>query len=109
MLKNKLQILAGTLCLVLLFMVGAITENVNATVATKTTAWGIPLSPCAWCGSTQIVQVHHIYPQHLWPERAHDTNNMLCLCSRCHLVLGHRGNWTNAVTNLVKMIEEGKK
>ena len=71
--------------------------------------WGITITPCAWCGATNDIQVHHIYPQHLWPARARDTNNMVCLCPRCHLVLGHRGCWTNAVTNLVIMIREGKK
>lgn len=80
-----------------------------ASVNVHMTEWGIPLAPCAWCGTTNGVEVHHIYPQHLWPDRAHDTNNMICLCPRCHLVLGHRCNWTNAVTNLVQMIKEGKK
>jgi 5-methylcytosine-specific restriction endonuclease McrA len=71
--------------------------------------WGVTVTPCAWCGVTNDIQVHHIYPQHLWPAWAHDTNNMVCLCPRCHLVLGHRGCWTNAVTNLLQMILEGKK
>lgn len=75
----------------------------------NTSEWGIVITPCAWCGVTNNIQVHHIYPQHIWPERAHDTNNMICLCPRCHLVIGHRGNFTNAVTNLVIMIKEGKK
>jgi hypothetical protein len=70
-----------------------------------TSEWGIVVAPCAWCGATNDIEVHHIYPQHLWPERARDTNNMVCLCRRCHFVLGHRGCWTNAVTNLVRMIE----
>lgn len=73
------------------------------------TEWGIPLTPCARCGTTNGIEVHHIYPQHLWPERVHDTNNMICLCRNCHFRFAHRYNWTNAVTNLVRMIKEGKK
>jgi len=75
----------------------------------NTSKWGIVYSPCAWCGKTNNIEVHHVYMQSRWPERAHDTNNMICLCRRCHLVLGHRGCFTNAVTNLIRMIEEGKK
>ena len=71
--------------------------------------WKITLTPCAWCDATRNIEVHHIYPQHLWPERATDTNNMICLCRRCHFVLAHRCNFTNAVTNLVIMIREGKR
>jgi hypothetical protein len=71
----------------------------------STSQWGIVVAPCAWCGATNDIEVHHIYPQHLWPERARDTNNMVCLCRRCHFVLGHRCCWTNAVTNLMRIIE----
>ena len=75
----------------------------------STSKWGIVYSPCAWCETIKKIEVHHIWPQHLYPEYAYDTNRMVCLCRRCHLVLGHRGCFTNAVTNLIKMIEEGKK
>ena len=75
----------------------------------STSKWGIVYSPCAWCGSIKKIEVHHIWPQHLYPQYAYDTNRMICLCRRCHLVLGHRGCFTNAVTNLIRMIAEGKK
>jgi hypothetical protein len=81
----------------------------TSTLPAMTSEWGIVISPCAWCDTRTGIEVHHIQPQHLYPERAHDTNNMICLCRRCHLVLGHRGNFTNAVTNLIIMIKEGKK
>jgi hypothetical protein len=90
---------------VLALLVGIV---VSGPVGSKS-EWGIVITPCAWCGATNDIQVHHIYPQHLYPARAHDTNNMVCLCPRCHLVLGHRGCFTNAVTNLIIMIREGKK
>lgn len=75
----------------------------------STSEWGIVVTPCACCGGTNNIQVHHIYPQHIWPERAHDTNNMICLCQYCHLAIGHQGNFTNAVTNLLIIIKEKKK
>jgi len=75
----------------------------------STSHWGIVVTPCAWCDKTNDIEVHHVYPQHLWPERAKDTNNMVCLCRRCHLVVGHRGCFTNSVTNLIIMIKEGRK
>lgn len=75
----------------------------------STSEWGIVISPCAWCGRTNDIEIHHIWPQRIAPERAHDKSNMICLCRECHYVLGHRKNWTNSVTNLVIMIFEGKK
>jgi len=75
----------------------------------STSSWGVVYSPCAWCGTTKDIQVHHVWPQHLYPEWANDTNRMICLCRRCHLVLGHRGHFTNEVTNLILMIKEGKR
>ena len=78
-------------------------------VGSTSEQWKVVITPCAWCGGTNDLEVHHIYPQHLYPERVHDTNNMVVLCRIDHLRLGHRGNWTNAVTNLLIMIQEGKK
>lgn len=75
----------------------------------KMTSWGVPWAPCAWCGGTKDVNVHHIVPQHVRPDLARDTNNMVCLDRNCHFVLGHRCNWRNSVTNVLRMIEEGKK
>ena len=94
--------------ILLMFLMGVAVSVFSGAIG-STSEWGIVVTPCAWCGATNGIEVHHIYPQHLWPDRAHDTNNMICLCRKCHLVVGHRGNFTNAVTNLSRMIEEGKK
>lgn len=79
----------------------------------ETSSWGIVVSPCAWCGATNNIEVHHIYPQHIWPERAHDTNNMVCLCRTdgkgCHFYIGHHGvRWDYVFTNVINAIKEGK-
>jgi len=71
--------------------------------------WKVVIAPCAWCGETNDLEVHHIFPQHLFPERAHDTNNMVCLCRRCHFTVGHKNNWTNVFTNVMAVIKEGRK
>jgi len=71
----------------------------------STSEWGIVVQPCAWCGATNGIEVHHVRPQHVWPELAHDTNNMVCLCRRCHFTVGHRNNWTNCFTNLRAVLE----
>ena len=82
--------------------------------AGEMSSWGIVYSPCAWCGATNNTEVHHIYPQHLWPERARDTNNMVCLCRTggkgCHFYIGHHGiSWRYIFTNVIAVIKEGRK
>jgi hypothetical protein len=74
----------------------------------STSEWGIVITPCAWCGVTNNLEVHHIWPQHVYPQYAHDTNRMVCLCRRCHLVVGHKGNFTNVFTNIMSVISIGK-
>ncbi len=48
---------------------------------------------CAACGRTKKLQVHHIFPVSVSPERADDPNNMLTMCAKCHLRLGHSGDF----------------
>ena len=70
-------------------------------------SWGVIVQPCAWCGSVKDVEIHHIQPQHLRPDLARDTNNMVSLCRLDHLRVGHRGCFTNSVTNLLLIIKLG--
>jgi type IV secretory pathway VirB2 component (pilin) len=77
----------------------------------STSSWGIVYSPCAWCGETNDLEVHHVYPRHLYPAMERDTNYMVCLCRTngmgCHWWHGHGGtSWTNEVTNLFEIIRE---
>lgn len=101
----RTEIILGILAMLGIIAFAVFAEPVGST----SKRWKVIITPCAWCEATNEIEVHHVYPQHLWPERAHDTNNMICLCPRCHLVIGHRCNWTNCVTNLLNMIREGKK
>jgi len=101
---NKLK---TTLCVMAIALATCVAYAPNVGETSK--QWKVVYVPCEWCETTNNLEIHHIWPQHLYPEYAHDTNRMVCLCRRCHLVLGHRGCFTNAVTNLIKMIAEGKK
>jgi 5-methylcytosine-specific restriction endonuclease McrA len=63
---------------------------------------------CAWCGGTKGLAVHHIVPQHL--GGTDDPSNLITLCFRDHLALGHKNNYrTGQTTNIWRMIEEGKR
>ncbi len=57
---------------------------------------------CEWDGCSGSVHVHHIIPVHIRPDLAANPDNMITLgASRCHLVIGHAGNWgTRYVRNV---------
>lgn len=47
---------------------------------------------CAACGGNKRLQVHHIIPFHLFPEKELDLENLITLCMsplECHIRIGH--------------------
>jgi 5-methylcytosine-specific restriction protein A len=49
---------------------------------------------CAACGRWDKLEVHHIEPVHLNPDRELDPSNLITLCdSPCHIVFGHLMNY----------------
>ena len=54
---------------------------------------------CAVCEGTAKVEVHHLSPFHLSPEKELDPTNLITLCEAkrygltCHLLVGHRGDY----------------
>lgn len=45
---------------------------------------------CAACGRSAKLEVHHIEPVHLSPDKELDPSNLITLCdSPCHLIFGH--------------------
>ncbi len=44
---------------------------------------------CAACGARKGVVPHHVKPFHLFPECELDLDNLITLCPRCHLLIGH--------------------
>lgn len=49
---------------------------------------------CAACGRCTKVEVHHIEPVHVNPNRELDPTNLITLCDDpCHIVFGHLMNY----------------
>lgn len=59
---------------------------------------------CAACGGTVKLQVHHKQPFHLHPDLELEPTNLITLCetvTKCHLKIGHLGNWKSFNPNVV--------
>lgn len=58
---------------------------------------------CAACGRDSKLEVHHIEPVHLNPNRELDPTNLITLCDNpCHILFGHLMNyksWNKDVVN----------
>ena len=58
---------------------------------------------CAACGRTKKLEVHHIEPVHLNPDRELDPSNLITLCDDpCHFIFGHLldyKSWNKDVIN----------
>lgn len=55
---------------------------------------------CEYCGRRGRIQVHHILPVSVRPDLASDSMNLISLCAkRCHITIGHAGNYKNYVEN----------
>jgi 5-methylcytosine-specific restriction endonuclease McrA len=48
---------------------------------------------CEACRAKAKIHVHHVKPFSLWPESELDAANLISLCDRCHLLLGHLGDY----------------
>lgn len=63
---------------------------------------------CALCGGKEKVEVHHIHPFHLHPEKELDPTNLITLCEakkngiNCHLAFGHLGNFKSVNESVEK-------
>jgi 5-methylcytosine-specific restriction endonuclease McrA len=58
---------------------------------------------CQACGTIKDLEVHHIEPVHLVPQKELDVNNLITLCgSRCHLLFGHLMDYKSWNTNVVE-------
>lgn len=57
---------------------------------------------CAACGRNKKLEVHHIEPVHLNPDRELDLDNLITLCDDpCHIVFGHLMNYKSWNKNVV--------
>lgn len=48
---------------------------------------------CVACGTRKSLNVHHVKPVALFPELELDPDNLITLCERDHLHIGHLGDW----------------
>jgi 5-methylcytosine-specific restriction protein A len=62
---------------------------------------------CEACGSTQNLEVHHIEPVHINPDRELDPTNLITLCDKyCHLAIGHLMNYKSFNKNVIEDAEK---
>lgn len=58
---------------------------------------------CAACGRNKKLEVHHIEPVHINPDRELDPTNLITLCDNpCHFVFGHLldyKSWNKEIIN----------
>ena len=78
------------------------TEGARLCGATRSGKWPavmrahLKVQPrCAACGCGEGNQVHHIRPFHVVPDSELDPTNLITLCPRCHLFVGHLGTWAS--------------
>lgn len=63
-------------------------------------------STCYACGRNKNLDVHHIEPVHINPDRELDPTNLVTLCSDpCHLVFGHLLDFKSWNTNVLNDCE----
>lgn len=86
-------------------MIGAVREQLK--VLTRSSGWSKVRKEviqrdkaCRVCGKKKNLQVHHIVPFHILPQRELDKNNLVTLCGRCHLLIGHKDNWKDYNLNV---------
>ena len=48
---------------------------------------------CLACGRRKKLEAHHVVPFHIAPDLELDQANIIALCRRCHLFVGHLGAW----------------
>jgi hypothetical protein len=50
---------------------------------------------CGVGGPKADLDIHHILPVSLWPEKELDPSNLITLCNQhhCHLMIGHLGDY----------------
>lgn len=59
---------------------------------------------CCVCGAKSTT-VHHAKPFHLFPALELEESNLRSMCDRCHLLIGHLGNFQNYNPDIDKHIK----
>lgn len=64
---------------------------------------------CEICWEKMTLEVHHILPFHLFPFKELDWDNLVTLCRRCHLFVGHLDDYKKYNPNCREDIEDWHK
>ncbi len=71
---------------------------------------------CHICGSTKKIELHHIIPRHIAPDKILDESNLLPLCHCCHFKFAHFEDWDDWNPNILEnaisiysIIQDSKK
>jgi hypothetical protein len=58
---------------------------------------------CAACGRKDNLEVHHIIPYHICPDKELDPTNLITLCDKyCHFVFGHLMDYKSWNVNVIE-------
>jgi len=57
---------------------------------------------CHACGERRHVELHHIIPRHIAPDKIFDESNLIPLCRACHFRLGHLCDWDSYNPHVVE-------
>lgn len=60
---------------------------------------------CRYCDSFVLLELHHIIPFNVAPEKELDKDNVVTLCRWCHFKLGHFCDWWSWNENILNWIE----
>ena len=60
---------------------------------------------CQVCNRDKDLEVHHIVPVHIDYTKELDANNLITLCSKCHLIFGHLYDYKSWNKNVINDCE----
>lgn len=64
---------------------------------------------CECCGSKEDLEVHHIWPVHLFPQWELEWWNLMTLCRTCHFLFGHLKDWASYNESVVVDVKRMRK
>ncbi|HUU87221.1 MAG TPA: HNH endonuclease signature motif containing protein [Candidatus Glassbacteria bacterium] len=64
---------------------------------------------CQVCNRDKDLEVHHIVPVHIAEELELDRENLITLCSKCHLIFGHLYDYKSWNENVTKDAQKFNK
>ena len=63
---------------------------------------------CQMCGITRELQVHHVYPWHLFIPLRFVHDNLVTLCQPCHFRFGHWQDWHRFNPEILELCKQAQ-